>query len=273
MHKCFIIMPITTPASCISEYAGDADHFRHVLEHLFIPTLEILDIDPIPPSTRGSEIIHGEIIRNLETADLVLCDMSILNPNVFFELGIRTALNKPVCMVRDNLTEVPFDTTIINHHVYRSTLASWEIEKQKELLAEHIKASIDNLDNNNALWSIFSMTLQAKPNNEPKGIDEKLDYLNLQFDGLRRQLNPLRDKTSHSREYVTKHGEFELLKSDLLLISGLPDEYVQFYDYGDGSIEMSFDACLDDNISDLLIRHAKSQGYRLNLLSDLEHGT
>jgi len=99
MLTCFIITPITTPEPFVSKYKGDDHHFTHVLDHLFIPALRILSIEPIPPSTKGSEIIHGEIIRNLESADLVLCDMSILNPNVFFELGIRTALNKPVCMI------------------------------------------------------------------------------------------------------------------------------------------------------------------------------
>jgi len=45
-------------------------------------------------------LIHAEIIRNIENADLVLCDMSCLNPNVFFEFGIRTSLNKPVSVVK-----------------------------------------------------------------------------------------------------------------------------------------------------------------------------
>ena len=49
----------------------------------------------MPPTASGSDLIHAKIIKNLETADLVLCDMSALNPNVFFEFGMRTALNKP----------------------------------------------------------------------------------------------------------------------------------------------------------------------------------
>jgi hypothetical protein len=177
-------------------------------------------------------------------------------------------------MVRDDITDsIPFDTSIINHHVYNSNLAAWNIEEEKGLLAKHIEASMDNLQNNNALWSIFSMTLKAKPNDEPTGTDERLDYLNLQIEGLRRQFNPLRDKTSHSREYRTSHGEYELLKNDLLLISGISDEYVQFLDNCDGSIDMVYENYLDDSVCDLLIRHAKSQGYRLNLLSTSEHGT
>jgi hypothetical protein len=37
--------------------------------------------------SKGSEIIQADIIRNLHAADLVLCDLSTLNANVFFEFG------------------------------------------------------------------------------------------------------------------------------------------------------------------------------------------
>ena len=119
MATCFVIMPVTTPDHFLSAYNNDGAHFHHVLEHLFRPALEQLDFEVISPVAIGADLIHAEIIRNLETADLVLCDMSIVNPNVFFELGVRTALNRPVCLVKDDATErVPFDTGIINFHTY-----------------------------------------------------------------------------------------------------------------------------------------------------------
>lgn len=84
-------MPITTPPELLAIYANDRDHFPHVLKHLFAPAIEKAQYEVIPPAAKGSDLIHAEIIKHLETADLVLCDMSTLNPNVFFELGIRTA--------------------------------------------------------------------------------------------------------------------------------------------------------------------------------------
>ncbi len=110
MPDCFIIMPITTPELFVPLYSGDKLHFHHVLEHLFIPALEKNKFNPIRPIAEGSDVIHAEIIKNLEKADLVLCDASCLNPNVFYELGIRTALDKPVCIVKDEITQkIPFD--------------------------------------------------------------------------------------------------------------------------------------------------------------------
>jgi len=189
--SCFILMPLTTPARYVEAYKGDTNHFIHVLEHLFKPAIEAAGMTPIPPISKGAEVIHGGIIRNLETADLVLCDMSILNPNVFFELGIRTALNKSVAMIRDSVTEpVPFDTTIINYHPYNSRLDPWILPKEIEILTKHLKACMDKPEGN-SLWRYFSMTQQADVPNEKPGVEEKLGFLLKQMAGIKKQINAL----------------------------------------------------------------------------------
>ncbi len=163
MPKCFIIMPITTPVSRLEEYGGDKDHFRHVLDSLFVPAIEKVGHEAVLPMFGGADLIQAEIIKNLETADLVLCDMSILNANVFFELGIRTAVNKPVCLVRDTLTgRVPFDTSILVHHEYDPGLESWKIRAQIEALSEHLAQSADRSNGENALWRHFGLTTRAE---------------------------------------------------------------------------------------------------------------
>lgn len=112
MDECFVIMPISTPGHLVETY-GDPDHFQDVYEYLFKPAIEQAEFTPVPAVAKGSVLIQGDIIERIEKVPLVLCDMSILNPNVFFELGIRTALNKPVCMVKENETPiVPFDNNI-----------------------------------------------------------------------------------------------------------------------------------------------------------------
>ena len=79
---------------------------------------------------------------NGPAVNLVLCDMSVLNPNVFFELGIRTALNKPVCLIKDDKTEfIPFDLAGVNAATYASSMKKWVPDKEGAKLTEHIKAS------------------------------------------------------------------------------------------------------------------------------------
>jgi len=188
--ECFIIMPISTPVDFIPAYNNDPEHFLHVMKCLFKPAIEKAGFKAILPVIQGSEIIHGEIISKIESSDLVLCDMSILNPNVFFELGIRTALNKPVCLVKDNvLDKVPFDTNIINYHVYSPDLSSWVVKSQVEKLANHISESFKKSNNCNSLWKYFSLRSIATPPEKLDGEAEKIEYLTMQVDAIRKQLN------------------------------------------------------------------------------------
>jgi len=161
--NCFIIMPITTPDEWLPKYRNDKLHFHHVLDYLFLPSIELAGLNPIKPIAEGADNIPAEIIKNLNDADLVLCDLSIFNPNVFFELGIRTALDKPICMVKDeHALRIPFDVSIINCHNYKSLLEHWDMEQEILNLSNHLKESLTRSNNRNPLWKYFGIRSVAK---------------------------------------------------------------------------------------------------------------
>lgn len=194
---CFIAMPISTPETHLDKYRDGEAHFAHVLECLFIPAVEKAGFDPLPPTAKGSNLIHAEIVSNLETATLVLCDMSTLNPNVFFEFGIRTSLNKPVCVVRDEYTKkVPFDTGILNHQEYSSRLDPWDLDKEIERLAEHIRSSGERSKGKNTLWQYFGLKIEAGAYAAETGTDAKIEYLTAVIEALRQNVNVLADQQS-----------------------------------------------------------------------------
>lgn len=177
-EKCFIIMPITTPEHLKDRYKGDANHFSHVIDHLFLPALKNAGFKPVSPKSTGSDVIQAEIIKQLSSCELVLCDMSILNPNVFFEFGIRTALNKPVALVVDDKTKtIPFDTSIINFHRYDSSLDVWSIEKEVSALAEHVRNAYKKTEDHNALWKYFGVAQTGVFKPEDASLGEKIDLL------------------------------------------------------------------------------------------------
>jgi len=64
--------------------------------------------------------ITTHIIECLMEYELVIADLSDLNPNVFYELAIRHAVNKPVILIAEKGTKIPFD---ISHErvIYYST--------------------------------------------------------------------------------------------------------------------------------------------------------
>lgn len=200
--ECFIIMPITTPDIFLEKYRDEKEHFKHVLDCLFMPSIEKAGYKPIPPKAEGSDLIQANIINNLEKSDLVLCDMSCLNPNVFFEFGIRTSLNKSVCVVKDELTDkVPFDTSILNYQIYQSKLETWQIEEEITKLSEHITKSFERSKGENTLWKYFGMKSKAAPYEAVGGSDEKLEYLSLQIESMRDKMNVLSERLPTSSLY------------------------------------------------------------------------
>ena len=191
-------MPITTPTTFVERYKDDVDHFTHVLEHLFIPALNEAGFEPIPPKAEGSNVIHADIIKQLSECELVLCDMSILNPNVFYEFGIRTALDKPVALVVDDKTKpIPFDTGIINFHKYESSLAAWTLDEQKKILTKHVQNAYKKSKDHNALWKYFGVTQTGTFKPEEAELGNKMDVIMKQLSALERQQDDLIDTREH----------------------------------------------------------------------------
>jgi hypothetical protein len=185
---CFIIMPISTPGHLLETYEGDIDHFDRVLKNLFVPAVKSAGFDAIPPSSKGSAVIHGDIISRLQTADMVLCDISTLNANVFFELGIRTALHRPVALVKDDVTEsYPFDTSPIQAEPYSSAMKYWEVSQEMPKLAKHIQACAKQSKGKNTLWSYFGLSETAKAPDP----DSPVEQLRLEVGAMRNALQHL----------------------------------------------------------------------------------
>jgi len=161
--RCFIAMPITTPPDRVADYGGDRDHFVHVLEYLLIPAVERAGYEPWRPSANATDVIHSEVVRALCTADLVLVDLSAHNPNVLFELGLRTGRDKPVSLVRDEQTELPFDIAILNCYRYNSTLLAWNMRAEIDQLAEHLTASAARSAGHNPYWQQFGLPSADAP--------------------------------------------------------------------------------------------------------------
>lgn len=203
--KAFIIMPISTPSESHSLYQNDSEHFTHVLEHIFVPALEKAGFLPIRPTAKGADIIHAEIINNLEQADLVLCDITCLNPNVFFEFGIRTALDKPVCLVVDDTKNtIPFDTQIINYHIYKSDIRPWIVKSEIENLLVHIQSTIERAPDYNTLWKVFGLTTKGKSSTDIE-ISQEIKFLQMQNKMLSMQLEAVAKKSELPSEVTVQN--------------------------------------------------------------------
>lgn len=95
-----------------------AEHWARVRKAL---EAAIKDAGLIPQAVwenQPTDIIQGKILKNLYDNDVIVCDVSGLNPNVMLELGMRLATAKPTVLVTDGLSKLPFDTSVIAHSFY-----------------------------------------------------------------------------------------------------------------------------------------------------------
>lgn len=97
---CFVIMPI----SMVKGYKDG--HFARVYEYIIEPACQQAGFKPI----RADEVqvtndIRDDILRKIVEAEMMICDLSAMNPNVLYELGIRQALKLPVTLIRDSKTK------------------------------------------------------------------------------------------------------------------------------------------------------------------------
>lgn len=101
---CFVIMPFG------KEGSDKQKHYTTVYEHIIKRAImdsgfEPLRADEIPDSGP----IPEEVKKRLRVAVLVLADLSDRNPNVFYELGYRHALNKSLITIADDVSSIPFN--------------------------------------------------------------------------------------------------------------------------------------------------------------------
>lgn len=133
----FVAMPF-------SEKTGkyDTGYFDEVLKHLITPAAVKADFNARTAKKAGSEVIQSTIVNDLDNADLVIVDLTEHNPNVLFELGMRIAFSKPVCLIRAKGTPAIFDIDHMlrvfdyNPNIWPSTLAT-----DVPALTEHILAT------------------------------------------------------------------------------------------------------------------------------------
>jgi 8-oxo-dGTP pyrophosphatase MutT (NUDIX family) len=82
-------------------------------------------------ATRGDDLfaprpIMDDIRAKIVAADILLCEMSGRNPNVFYELGLAHAIGKPAILLSSAKKDIPFDLQHVRTIVYDTKAAGWE---------------------------------------------------------------------------------------------------------------------------------------------------
>jgi hypothetical protein len=197
---CGIIMPIADSA----DYP--LGHWRDVYAIL----CEAIDQTEFEPKLVSEDLavglIHDRIVTNIYNNEIVVCDVSSKNPNVMFELGLRLAFDKPTIIIKDESTGYSFDTGVIEHLNYPSSLRFGEIVKFKEELIKRINATYKKSSDADYSPFLKSFGKKIKPASIQTTEIPEGKYILEQLEDLRKQLQNsmsfLIEKNALSAAYV-----------------------------------------------------------------------
>lgn len=136
---CFVVGPIGSSGSEVRKHSDMVLHaiIKDVIDDLNLNYEVRRADDDVRPGMIGDRIIHDII-----NSELVIADLTGLNPNVFYELGIRHAVGRPTIHIAKVGTTLPFDNS--GHDTLFVDVSDWQdIVRTRIRLSASIQAIND----------------------------------------------------------------------------------------------------------------------------------
>jgi len=142
---CFVMMPFAKPIG---------DHYQLIYE----PAIKKAGLVPVRADNEifGTGKIIDQIWAGINSSKVLITELTDRNPNVFYELGLAHALDKPVVLISSNEKDVPFDLQHIRVIYYDVNDPFWG-NKLMEKVAENILSAIKNPEE-----AVFKRAISAK---------------------------------------------------------------------------------------------------------------
>lgn len=130
--SCFVMMPFAAPLG---------DYYSKIYK----PAIEKAGLRAVRADADifGTGKIIDQIWAGINAAKVLVAELTTRNPNVFYELGLAHALEKPVVLVSSNEADIPFDLKHIRVIYYDMTDPFWG-SKLLDKVAENILSAIEH---------------------------------------------------------------------------------------------------------------------------------
>lgn len=178
---CFIISPLGNDDS---ETRRKADGLINAVIKPILTTAGYKVIAPHEIDTPGS--ITRQVIQHLLEDELVIANLTELNPNVMYELAVRHSKRLPVVCLVEKGTKLPFDIATERTIFYENDMAGVEALKPK--LSKAIKEAIEEKEPDNPIYRVVSDSIMR----EVAAKDDAQSYILNRLDEITFQLNRLR---------------------------------------------------------------------------------
>lgn len=121
--SCFVVMPIGTQKFDGVEYSENdlRERYDALIKEAILkskPDMKVFRADDV--AVPGS--ITSDIFNRLMYSTYVIVDISLPNPNVFYELGLRHAIRSKTILIKDkSITNSVFDISHLRYIEYENT--------------------------------------------------------------------------------------------------------------------------------------------------------
>jgi len=207
-------MPISATAN------HDETHWKDVLK-LLHRSIESAGFDPVNvwESSTGDRISE-RIIGNIFDLEIAIVDISDLNPNVMFELGLRLSSKKPTIVVCNTGGIIPFDIRDFEIIFYPSDLNILGMEDFFSKLDKRLKEKYGSFKSGKYLAFLSSVVVDvASPQTREVGLS---DLLLSRIDDLNRKFSAFENK-SLQNDQAPRVRPRAIIKRDFVYVD-IPEE-------------------------------------------------
>lgn len=215
---CFVVTPIGDENTAIRR------HIDGIIDQAIIPAIG--EEFQVKVAHREYEIgsINDRVIQSVYNSDLVIANLTGLNPNVMFEIAIRYSFGKPAIVIAEKGTKLPFDIVDENTIFYINDPAG--AAELKKIIINFVKkidwtkceyGPVFSAIKNAAVINHIETTILEKENqNAFAFLVDKLSDLESEIKGLR--------EFAYDRDYAKINAELKLITDTADFINLLTKE-------------------------------------------------
>ena len=217
--KCFVVTPIGADNSN-TRRAADG-----LIDAVIEPVCKALNIDVFVAhriDTTGS--ITSQVIEHILDDDLVIVNLTELNPNVMYELGVRHAARLPVISLAQKGTSLPFDISDERTIFYENDMAGTFILKPQ--LEKMIGLALNDLEPDNPIYRVKTNKVMKElhPQNDVESyLMDRLDRFESTFNRLLSVNN-----NSKNSKFNMSHGSKRALVVEIKIEPSLFESEIEF---------------------------------------------
>lgn len=200
--------------------------FDHLYEKAIKPIKDNIDVDIIrSDEEKYGGFIHLPMYERLLLAEIVIADLTLANPNVFYELGVRhCARPKLTILIFAEGMNLPFDVSplrAIPYKLDKGKISDSEAQKLQKNIEERLKGAISEKTGPDS--PLFQLIEKFPGIDLPHEVTESFRDRVKYIDSIRLELESARNQTDLSKgkeklkEIENKIGDFSLAPAELLI--------------------------------------------------------